>query len=155
MNLLDIKKRLEFHEGYRAKPYKCTAGFNTIGIGRNLDTNPLTEAESKLIKDKNNITKQEAYFLLENDIMRVIKELDNLLGHQFKKLDDERRYALIDLCFNLGIRKLSQFKKTLEYLRDEEFIKAGDELLNSNYANQVKGRAIRISNLIKTGVWKI
>jgi len=32
-----IKAQLVRHEGLRLKPYRCTAGRLTIGIGRNLD----------------------------------------------------------------------------------------------------------------------
>ena len=32
-----IKEQLVRHEGLRLKPYRCTAGKLTIGIGRNLD----------------------------------------------------------------------------------------------------------------------
>ena len=49
-----IKEQLVRHEGLRLKPYRCTAGKLTIGIGRNLDDC--------------GISKTEAYVLLENDI---------------------------------------------------------------------------------------
>jgi lysozyme len=32
-----IKAQLVRHEGLRLKPYRCTAGKLTIGIGRNLE----------------------------------------------------------------------------------------------------------------------
>ena len=37
-NLLErMKEQLLRHEGLRLKPYRCTAGKLTIGIGRNLE----------------------------------------------------------------------------------------------------------------------
>lgn len=154
MNLLEIKKRLEFHEGFRAKPYLCSQGKKTIGIGRNLEAKPFTEAERLVIKNPENITKQEAYFLLENDIKEVIMLLYNMV-RCFAKLDDERRYALIDMGFQMGVPGVCKFKKMLAAMDAGDFEKASKECLNSDYAKQTLSRAHRIANLIKTGEWKI
>ena len=57
-----VMEELKKEEGFRAKVYKCTAGKNTIGFGRNLDDN--------------GITYEEAEYLLKNDI----KMVDNWLN---------------------------------------------------------------------------
>jgi lysozyme len=49
-----IQEQLVRHEGLRLKPYRCTAGKLTIGIGRNLDDR--------------GISQKEAYAMLERDI---------------------------------------------------------------------------------------
>lgn len=46
-----LAKQLKIDEGFRAFPYKCTAGFLTIGYGRNLDTNGLRRTEAQLLFD--------------------------------------------------------------------------------------------------------
>jgi lysozyme len=154
MNLLEIKKRLEFHEGFRAKPYLCSQGKRTIGIGRNLEAKPFTEAERLVIKNPENITKQEAYFLLENDIKEVIMLLYNMV-RCFSKLDDERKYALIDMGFQMGVSGVCKFKNMLAAMDAGDFEKASKECLNSAYAKQTPARARRIARLIQTGKWKI
>lgn len=154
MNLLEIKKRLEFHEGFRAEPYFCSEGKRTIGIGRNLEAKPLTEVERFVIKNPENITKQEAYFLLENDIKETISLLDNMV-RCFSKLDDERRYALIDMGFQMGVPGVCKFKNMLAAMDAGDFERASIECLNSKYARQTPARAERIAKLIKTGEWKI
>lgn len=154
MNLLEIKKRLEFHEGFRAKPYFCSQGKRTIGIGRNLEAKPLTETERLAIKNPENITKQEAYFLLENDIKEVIMLLYNMV-RCFSKLDDERKYALIDMGFQMGVSGVCKFKNMLAAMDAGDFEKASKECLNSAYAKQTPARARRIARLIQTGEWKI
>lgn len=50
-----IKAQLVRHEGLMLKPYRCTAGKLTIGVGRNLDDR--------------GITQKEAYAMLESDIL--------------------------------------------------------------------------------------
>ena len=147
-------ERLEFHEGYRAEKYVCTGGKTTQGIGHNLDNNPLNETEKIIIKDLNHWTKPEARFVLSNDIEKCKLMLDNMV-RGFNKLDDERQYALIDMCFNQGINNLLKFKKMLKALQDEDYNLAAEECLNSLYAKQVPVRSKRIAHLIKTGEWKI
>ena len=54
-------EQLMRHEGFRTKPYRCSAGKLTIGYGRNLD-------------DKG-ITKAEAFMMLKNDIEEAYLDL--------------------------------------------------------------------------------
>ena len=62
MNLAELREQLVIHEGMRLKPYKDSVGKLTIGVGRNLDDVGITEVE--------------ALELLENDIHRVMDDLD-------------------------------------------------------------------------------
>ena len=147
-------ERLEFHEGYRANKYICTGGKTTQGIGHNLDNNPLNEIEKIIIKDLNHWTKPEARFVLSNDIEKCKLLLNNMV-RGFNKLDDERQYALIDMCFQLGINGLLKFKKMLKAIEVGDFEEASKQCLDSSYAKQTPSRANRIARLIKTGIWKI
>ena len=124
------------HEGKRNKPYECTAGKLTIGVGRNLDDMGLTE--------------DEVFYLLDNDIQRC----DTELLHNFKwyaGLCRARQDALINLCFNIGITRLLTFTNSLAYMEAEDYEKAADEFLNSRWAEQVGNRAIEVTELIRTG----
>ncbi|MBE6452987.1 MAG: lysozyme [Alphaproteobacteria bacterium] len=156
--MIDINiatKRLHLHEGLRLKPYYCIRGKQTIGIGHNLDANPITEEEAKVLGDwHHGITTEGAYYLLRRDINRTIKECrDNIKF--FDSLDDERQYALVDMAFNLGIKGLLKFKNMLGYMSQCQYQKASKECLNSNYTKQTGKRAQRIAQLIKTGQWQI
>lgn len=147
-----VARRLEFHEGCRLLPYRCTAGKLTIGIGRCIDTNPFTKEELQAVGDwKHGITRNAALMLLRNDIDRCKKELAGL--DFYAKLDLERQYALLDMCFQLGFNGLCGFKKMLEAMRWGKWDKAAAECLNSDYARQTPARAKRIARLIKEGIW--
>lgn len=149
-----VCRRLAFHEGVRLKPYRCSAGKLTIGVGRNLDDNPLTPEERKACGDiYQGITKNAAYMLLRNDVTRCEEELRKNIPF-YLKLDVERQYALIDMCVNLGINKLLRFRNMLKALEEKNYNLAGYECLNSNYHKQVPNRAKRIAYLIRTGEWK-
>ena len=151
LDLYTISQRLQIHEGLRLKPYFCTRGKQTIGVGRCLDTNPLTPEEEKVVGDwRHGITKGAAIYLLHNDIKRITKECKKKIAF-FKELDDERQYALLDMAFNLGINGLLQFRRMLEALACGNYNTAAAECLSSKYAQDTGVRAERIARVIKTG----
>lgn len=146
-----VTQRLCIHEGIRLEPYRCPAGYLTIGVGRNLDTNPITSEEEKVVGDwRHGITKNAAFYLLRNDIARVEKECKQYIGF-WNNLDDERQYALLDMAFNLGIKGLLKFKKMLSAIALGNYKEAAEECLNSKYAKDVSKRAERIAKTIETG----
>lgn len=148
-----VCRRLAFHEGCVLKPYKCPAGKLTIGVGRNLEDNPLTPEEKKACGDlSQGITKNAAYMLLRNDVTRCEEELRKNIPF-YTKLPVERQYALLDMCFNLGISRLLKFKKMLKAMEEKNFKLAAYECLDSNYARQLPNRSKRIAHLIGTGEW--
>lgn len=150
----DWEKRLEFHEGFREKPYYCTKGRQTIGIGHNLEARDFTPEELKAVGDwKKGITKNAAFMILRNDIEICLKDLRKL-GFWYY-LDNERQYALLDMCYQLGWQGLSKFRQMLEAIRTKNYDRAARECLASTYAKQTPKRAQRIARLIKTGKWEI
>lgn len=136
VNLEKAKKQLILHESEELKLYKDTVGKYTIGIGRNLSDR--------------GITKEESDFLFTTDYNLVIKELDRNLPW-WKNLDEVRQRVLFDMCFNLGMTKLLAFRNTLEAIRTGRYDDAAAGMLNSLWAKQVKGRATRLANMMRTG----
>lgn len=136
MNRVKLIDELTLHEGLRLKPYRCTAGKLTIGIGRNLDDVGITRAE--------------AHALCDNDVTRCCAELD---AHHpwWRKMTDARQRALVNLCFNLGITRLNRFVNTMKALKDRRHDDAARLLLQSKYAKQVGARAVYVSELIRKG----
>lgn len=155
IDLYIVSQRLILHEGIRLKPYYCSKGKQTIGVGRCLDTNPLTKEEEKVVGDwHHGITKCSAIYLLRNDIKRIYKELKKRLDF-FSDLDSERQYALIDMAFNLGISGLLKFKKMLSAICCGNYEQAAAECLDSQYAQTVGKRAKRIAEVIRSGKFKL
>jgi lysozyme len=135
--LLSVDKaRLKLHEGLRLKPYKDTVGKLTIGYGRNLTDRGLTEVEAE--------------FLLDNDIKGHSEELVKALPW-LVDLDPARQAVLVDMAFNLGVPGLLKFKNTLRAVREGRFEDAAKGMLASKWARQVKGRAVRLAQVMKTG----
>jgi lysozyme len=133
--LLEMLKR---HEGVRSKVYLCSAGYETIGVGRNI-------SESGI-----GLSDEEVDMLLENDIARVIKELASEYPW-FNDLDDVRKDAMIDISFNLGATRLRGFRRALAAMEAANYKEASTEFLDSKWAKQVGGRALELADMIASG----
>ena len=130
-----IEDQLIMHEGLRLKPYRCPAGYLTIGVGRNLETKGISE--------------NEALFLLRNDIEEVTRQLE-LFGW-YVALGPVRRKVLIDMAFNLGMVGLMGFQKMIEALERGDYEAAADEMVNSRWYGQVGERGRRLERMMRTG----
>jgi lysozyme len=128
-----IEQMLIRHEGLRLKPYRCSAGKLTIGVGRNLDDR--------------GITKEEALLMLAHDINDCMEDLSNNIPW-CSTLSENRQYVLIDMCFNLGIGGLMGFKNTLKLIREGKYKEAAKAMLQSKWASQVGNRAVELSKIM-------
>jgi len=133
--LLEMLKR---HEGVESHVYRCSAGYETIGVGRNISKSGL------------GLSDDEVDYLLENDIVRVIKELSSEYPW-FKNLDDVRKDAIIDIGFNLGATRLRGFKRALAAMEVADYKTASLEFLDSKWSRDVKGRSTELAYMIETG----
>lgn len=153
MNLDQLTTAITRDEGVRLNAYKDTTGHLTIGVGRNLDACPLTTYEIDAVGHdarSKPITRADAVYLLRNDIARTLAALDRELPW-WKTLDEVRRMAMANMCFNLGVTKLIGFKKTLGWLRQGNYAAAAGAMLDSKWAVQVGDRAKRLAEMIRTG----
>jgi hypothetical protein len=87
-----------------------------------------------------------------DEVRKSIKE-DKRLGPLFAKLDDERQYVLLDLCYNMGVPKVKKFNKMLTAMENGDYEKASEELRRSRYAKQTGPRARRNVEALRTGEW--
>ena len=153
MNMDAIISELELDEGVRLSPYRCTAGFLTIGVGRNLDTNKLTAEELAFVGHNcrtKPITKEQSDYLLKNDIEKVCADLMKFLPW-WTYLGDVRKRVLVNMAFNLGTEGLLKFENTLALIRSGSYAQAAAEMVKSKWAKQVGKRADRLANMMKTG----
>ena len=131
-----IISELKRDEGVRTHVYLCSAGAQTIGVGRNLDANGISE--------------DEIDYLLMNDIRSCVSDL-KLNFSFYNGLDGTRKRVLINMCFNLGITRLLKFKKFIRALEDNDYETASVEMMDSLWAKQVGPRAERLRDLMKYG----
>ena len=156
--MTELLDQLVLHEGLELLPYKDTLNIDTIGIGRNLEHRGLSEEELAHIgKDISDIcewgiTKEQAYYLAENDVKIVEKEVCE--KHPcVLELDEVRQRVIIDMAFNMGVPRLNKFVKMWKAIDEQDFSEAKVQMLDSRWANQVGNRAVRLSNAMDTGEW--
>jgi lysozyme len=162
------RKQLILDEGLRLFPYKCSKGKITIGIGRNLEGNPLSpdecttfltgrpdlkvnntplkEVREMLYIDfcKNGISEAEAYYLFENDYRKVEKQLQAFMPW-LTNHPEEVRKILINMTFQMGINKVVTFKKMIAAIKAKDYKTAALEMEDSDWYKQTTNRAERLT----------
>ncbi len=124
------------HEGLRLKPYLDTVGKTTIGIGRNLD-------------DKG-ISNDEANYLFMNDVDEATFQAMKVLP-DFVSFSENRRNALVDMVFNMGINRFLGFKKMIAAIKSGDWTAAANEMRNSAWAAQLPARVAELAELVEKG----
>ena len=158
-----IEEQLILHEGLRLEVYKCPADYWTVGVGRNLEGKPLTKGEQEYILGCSGlepeqviailrecgISKDDALFLLANDIEDAVKDLSNF--DWFEDLDPVRKKVVIDMRYNLGPTRFRGFKKMIAALARGDYKAAAAEMVDSAWYHQVGNRSKRLVRMMESG----
>lgn len=134
-NAAKLLADLRNDEGFMPKPYRDTVGNTSIGIGRNLTGNGLSE--------------DEIMFLYNNDISTVTHELSLSLPWWTAEPANIQR-VLINLAFNMGIHGLLQFTTFLSLLKSGDYQSAATDLEGTLWYKQVASRGPRMIARILT-----
>jgi len=139
-----LSAMLKRHEGRYMRSgqhmaYRCPANKLTIGFGRNLDANGISEDEANL--------------MLSNDINKAATALYKSYPW-FATLDVVRRAALIDMAFNMGMRTLGKFRNMMAAMQAGDYAAAAAHAKDSAWYTQVKDRAVEVVAMIRTGEWQ-
>jgi lysozyme len=137
--LSKLRKSLIEHENFRNFPYIDTVGKITIGIGYNLTDRGLDDEwiNTQYVKDVDYFYKQ----LYDN-------------FPWFMQLNEDRQIVLVDMCF-MGWKKFLGFGKLIQALDKSDYQKAAYEMLDSEWASQVKGRATKLAQGMLTGIYNV
>jgi lysozyme len=127
-----LKDHIKEYEGLSNVLYKCTSNKVSIGYGRNLEDV--------------GISKDEAEYLLKNDIDIALDEVSE--HFDMPNLPEPAQIVLVDMCFNMGISRLLNFRNMMKAMEQDDWDKAADELLDSKYAAQTKRRARMNASLL-------
>ncbi len=137
--IADEGLRLDLYDdatGKQLKPGDTIKGHPTVGIGRALDRNPLTEAEAK--------------YLCLNDIARVERDLDRAFPWWWE-MSEKRQLVIVSMCFQLGTAGLQGFPKFLAALKREDYLGAEAEMAASKWYNQTPARVGRLMKMMRDG----
>jgi len=139
---------IKYHEGAvqdartgKHKLYTDSVGVPTIGYGHNLEQG---------------ISERVADLLLQDDIGEAVSELNKHLEAELGpgaagELYGPRLDTLYEMSFNMGMPRLSQFKKMWAALAAKDYVSASSEMLDSRWADQVGRRAVTLAEQMQTG----
>jgi lysozyme len=134
---------LQKDEGLRLNAYLDTVGVWTIGYGQ---TGPD-------IKKGVVWTPEQASAALSKSAKSHGEDLERR-APWIANLDPVRRRVLWNMAFNLGVAGLLGFVNTLKMVRAGDYAGASRGMLASKWARQVKGRAVRLAEEMRTGIAK-
>ncbi|WP_320040782.1 glycoside hydrolase family protein [uncultured Desulfobacter sp.] len=134
MDFVAVRKMLIEDEGLRLKPYKCTAGKLTIGVGRN-------------IEDKG-ISENEAVFLLGNDISECVDDLISLFNN-FLQMPENIQHVLINMRFQLGPRGFRGFRMMIKAAKSADWPEMIRQMKDSSWYVQTPNRANNLISMVE------
>ena len=147
MSYLDIvDAQLVIDEGDRNFPYDDATGRTlirgdtlkgniTVGIGRNISGIGISADEKAL--------------MYSHDRGRA-DALARATFSTYDTLTDNRKAALLMMCFNLG-NKITQFHATIAAVTAGDYDGAANDMLASSWHNEVGARAQRLADLMRNG----
>jgi len=131
-----IQRLLAKHEGSRTKAYKDSKGIWTIGVGHNLEANPIPQEAVDII------------FI--SDLGHVLKDI-RVNFPWFESLNEVRQAVIVDVVFNMGISRFKGFKNTIRFMELEMYDHAAAELLDSKAARELPLRYDELAQMLLTG----
>ena len=135
--LIDQIKR---QEGLRLTAYQDTLGNLTVGYGHT----PAFPGQT--------ITEAEADSWLMQDLNSAQTDLLTAFPWCFS-LSVPRYCDLWNMCFNMGISHLLEFRLMLAAVREANYPEAAKQMLDSLWASQVHDRAVELAEQMETGAW--
>ena len=138
-DLANLKEMIAKHEGYEPRVYKCTNGYDTIGYGF-------------AIKDLY-MNKEVADLILDQKIQEMLKRIlsDKDWGEWFSEKPQHIQEVLINMIFQIGFSGVKKFRKTIQYIKDDNFLLASEEMLDSKWAkSDSPNRAKELSEIVKS-----
>ena len=127
-----IIEEIKKDEGFEGMPYEDKFGIPTIGYGTKL---PLEVEEAEMLlqhrlnKKKNEIATKEPFFF---------------------ELPLQAQEVILNMSYQLGVNGVLKFKKMWKALKEGDYKKASDEMLDSKWAKQTPNRAKRLAEIMRS-----
>ena len=138
-DLDNLKEMVAKHEGYEPRVYKCSNGFDTIGYGFAIKDLYMDKEVSDLILDQK----------IQEMLKRILSDKD--WGEWFSEKPQHIQEVLINMIFQIGFSGVKKFRKTIQYIKDDNFLLASEEMLDSKWAkSDSPNRAKELSEIVKS-----
>ncbi len=124
---------IKTEEGFSKTVYNDILGVPTFGYG-------FTSLEE-----------DEAELVLELKLSKLRKRIVSYLHNNEISLDSFRKDVLTDMAYNLGFDGMTKFRKMFEALKDMDYDRASEEMLDSQWFKQVPNRCSLLAQRMKNG----
>lgn len=131
VNLNTLIESIKHHEGFRGNVYQDTLGFDTVGYGTKM---PIDEAEATL--------------LLRHRLDKMIIDISSKQPI-FNSLPNQQQEVILEMCYQLGVNGVLNFKKMWRALELNDYSRASHEMLDSKWYQQTPQRAFSLAKRMK------
>jgi lysozyme len=144
MNLEQLSAEIEADEGCVLEVYLDHLGFPTVGVGH-----LVLESDEEWNKPVGTKVSLECVrVLLRDDLVRTASDCGKLYN-DFSKLPEEAQLIIANMMFNMGLPRLSKFKKMKEAVDQRRWNEAAAQMKDSKWYRQVTNRAERLCQRMK------
>jgi len=144
-NLIEqIKEDLVRHEGYVTEIYLDSENLPTFGIGHLVTENDMEYTWPVGTP----VTDERILDVFHKDCDVAYTDACALVLNFAGQATDAQR-VLVNMAFNLGRNRLSQFKKFLKAVNEGKYDKAADEMVDSKWYRQVKRRGEELVEIMR------
>ncbi len=140
-----LRAELTRDEGYRTDIYIDTEGHATVGIGHLIVSGDTEHGKSEGTK----VTDERVQELFTQDLNIALDDCRTVFPN-FGSLPQEGQRVLANMMFNLGRPRFIKFAKCIAAVKDSKWDKAADEMVDSRWYRQVKGRAQRLEERMRS-----
>ena len=144
MNIDQLRDTLKIDEGVKYEIYNDHLGYPTFGIGH-----LVVESDEEHGKPVGTpVSEDRVNSVFEKDVAIMIDEAKKIFPN-LDELPEEAQQAIVNMTFNMGRPRLSQFKKFIAGVNAGDWNKAAVEMMDSRWAKQVGARAERLRDRIQ------
>jgi len=146
MNFERLYEQLKIDEGVKYEVYKDHLGYETFGIGH-----LVVEGDPEWGQPVGTpVSEDRVKRCFEIDVQTSVMECYALYNESyFEDFPDEVQEILVNMMFNMGRPRLSQFKKMNAALKKDDFKEAAKEGRDSRWYRQVTNRAERLMSRLE------
>ena len=144
MNIDQLRDTLKIDEGVKYEIYNDHLGYPTFGIGHLVvesDEEHGKPVGTSVSEDRVNAVFDKDVAVMVDEAKKIFPNLDTL--------PEEAQQVIVNITFNMGRPRLSQFKKFIAGVNAGDWNKAAVEMMDSRWAKQVGARAERLRDRIK------
>lgn len=129
------KQMTKEDEGFTRSLFYDTEGKLTGGWGHNFSDN--------------GVSIKVGDFIFDEDFNYFVNILPTIFPW-YNTLSDNRKVVILNMCFNLGLKRFQTFEKTIHYISVGDYEMAAREMLDSKWSQQVGDRASRLAKIMRT-----